>query len=59
MTSAERPHVALAWISRPKVQDLLERIGRDERLVTHDMTNGSLPRDSPWTPARKPTWNVG
>ncbi|MFE2103489.1 hypothetical protein [Streptomyces sp. NPDC059468] len=37
LTSAERPDVALAWISRPKVQDLLERIGRDERCVTHDI----------------------
>ncbi|MEU5105199.1 site-specific integrase [Streptomyces sp. NPDC021354] len=37
LTSAERPDIALAWISRPKVQDLLERIGRDERRVTHDI----------------------
>ncbi|MFI6360577.1 hypothetical protein ACIBJF_50585 [Streptomyces sp. NPDC050743] len=37
LTSAERPDVALAWISRPKVQDLLERIGRDERRVNHDI----------------------
>ncbi len=37
LTSAERPDVALAWISRPKVQDLLERIGRDERRVTDDI----------------------
>ncbi|WP_331763202.1 site-specific integrase (plasmid) [Streptomyces sp. NBC_01590] len=37
LTSAERPDVALAWISRAKARDLLERIGRDERPVTHDV----------------------
>ncbi|WP_316781089.1 hypothetical protein [Streptomyces sasae] len=37
MTSAGRPDVALAWISRPKVQDLLERIGRDERLAAQGL----------------------
>ncbi|MET9388509.1 site-specific integrase, partial [Streptomyces sp. NPDC002928] len=37
LTSAERPDVALAWISRATAQDLLESIGRDERPVTHDV----------------------
>ncbi|MFI2207907.1 site-specific integrase [Streptomyces sp. NPDC020192] len=37
LTSAERPDVTLAWITRSKVRDLLKRIGRDERPVTHDV----------------------
>ncbi|MER6356602.1 hypothetical protein ABT186_33535 [Streptomyces sp. NPDC001634] len=37
LTSAERPDVAVAWISRSKTRDLLERIGRDERPVTHEV----------------------
>ncbi|WP_344597620.1 site-specific integrase [Streptomyces violaceusniger] len=37
LTSAERPDIALAWLSRSKAQDLLERIARDERPVTHDV----------------------
>ncbi|MGW0823850.1 ornithine cyclodeaminase family protein [Streptomyces sp. NPDC002845] len=34
---AERPDVAAAWIARSKARDLLERIGRDERPVTHEV----------------------
>ncbi|WP_055632853.1 hypothetical protein [Streptomyces griseoruber] len=37
LTSAERPDVAIAWISRSKARDLLEHIGRDERPVTHEV----------------------
>ncbi|MCX4581214.1 site-specific integrase [Streptomyces sp. NBC_01571] len=37
LTSAERPDVAIAWVSRSKARDLLERIGRDERPVTHEV----------------------
>ncbi|MFK0114019.1 site-specific integrase [Streptomyces sp. NPDC091217] len=37
LTSAERPDVAFAWVSRSKARDLLERIGRDERPVTHEV----------------------
>ncbi|MFJ1818679.1 site-specific integrase [Streptomyces sp. NPDC088139] len=37
LTSSERPDVAFAWVSRSKARDLLERIGRDERPVTHEV----------------------
>jgi hypothetical protein len=37
LMSAERPDVAVAWVSRSKARDLLERIGRDERPVTHEV----------------------
>ena len=31
------PDVAIAWVSRSKARDLLGRIGRDERPVTHEV----------------------
>ncbi|MFB7501705.1 hypothetical protein ACFC09_44875 [Streptomyces sp. NPDC056161] len=37
LASAERPDVAFAWVSRSKARDLLERIGRDERPITHEV----------------------
>lgn len=37
LTGAERPDVAMAWISRSKARDPLERICRDERPVTHEV----------------------
>jgi hypothetical protein len=37
LTAAERPDSVLAWLSRPKVRQLLERIGRDARPVTHEV----------------------
>ncbi|WP_177235527.1 hypothetical protein [Streptomyces sp. MUSC 14] len=37
LTSTERPDVAFAWISRSKARVLPERIGRDERPVTHEV----------------------
>ncbi|MET7906173.1 hypothetical protein ABZS86_33825 [Streptomyces sp. NPDC005355] len=36
-SGAERPDVAFAWVSRSKARDLLERIGRAERPVTHEV----------------------
>lgn len=33
----QRPDVAFAWVSRWKARDLLERIGCDERPVTHEV----------------------
>jgi len=37
LTSAERPDIAIAWVSRSRARDLLERIGRDERPVAHEV----------------------
>lgn len=37
LVAVERPDSALAWLARPKVHDLLERLGRDARPLTHEL----------------------
>ncbi|MFI1401060.1 site-specific integrase [Streptomyces sp. NPDC020681] len=44
LAGAERPDVALAWISRPNVRDLLTQMGCDDRPVTHEALD-ELPAD--------------
>lgn len=37
LTAAERPDITLAWIGRPRAHELLERIGCDERPLSHQV----------------------
>jgi len=37
LTAAERPDMAMAWLNRPKVREILSRIGRDSRQLTHEI----------------------
>ncbi|MEV1177559.1 hypothetical protein [Nonomuraea sp. NPDC049784] len=36
LTEVERPDVAMGWLRRPQVRELLAGIGRDSRTITHD-----------------------
>ncbi|MER6942962.1 hypothetical protein ABT294_02950 [Nonomuraea sp. NPDC000554] len=36
LTKVERPDVAMAWLRRPQVRELLTGIGRDSRKISHD-----------------------
>jgi hypothetical protein len=42
LTGAERPHTALAWLSRPAVRTLLAESSRDHHPITHE-TLDALP----------------
>jgi hypothetical protein len=37
LAGIERPDTALAWIARPKVRDLLARLGNDDRELTQEI----------------------
>jgi len=37
LTGAERPDMAMAWLNRPKVREILSRIGGDSRPLTYEI----------------------
>ncbi len=37
LTGAERPDMAMAWLNRPKVREILSQIGCDSRPLTHEI----------------------
>ena len=37
LVEAERPDMVMAWLNRPKVREILSRIGRDSRPLTYEI----------------------
>jgi len=43
LAQVERPDLAMAWLHRPKVAELLTGLGRDDRPLTHDLLDDLPP----------------